>query len=121
MTWTPRIIDGGSSLLLPRGSAHGEANWPRCAVCLRSVDAYGIDENTRKYIELWARCDGIAGPYGGKHVRSYRAGIRIDKTAWPGGWTENTSVDILARLVLRPGKFAKWALQLGNPDTVRAT
>lgn len=83
------------------------------------MDAYGIGENTPKYIEFWVRCDGIAGVYGGAHVRSYRAGIRIDKTKFLRGWTENTAADILARICLRPGKFGKWQLVLGDPNSVR--
>ena len=60
-----------------------------------------------------------AGIYGGAHARSYRAGIRIDKTRFMHGWTQNSAVDILSRLALKPGKFAKWELVMANPDTVR--
>lgn len=119
MSFQPRIIEGGGSLLLPRESGSTQASWPLCLVCKRTVDAYGLGEQTPKYIELWARCDGIGGIYGGKHARSYRAGIRIDLTRYPGGLTQNVLVDILRRLALRPDKFAKWSLEMRNADMVR--
>ena len=113
MSFTPRVILGGSgsvtSALMPRmGVGHGEALWPRCAACRRAVSAYGIGEHVPgKYIEVWLRCDGIADPYGGAHVRSVRSGIRVDLTRFTEGWTRNTSVDILSRLSIVPGKFGK--------------
>jgi hypothetical protein len=109
---TSAALDAGSSVLAPSLIGHGEALWPRCLVCKRSADAYGIAEETRKYVEFWVRCDGIAGIYGGMHARSYRAGIRIDKTRFPGGWSHNTMAAVLPRLCLRPGKFAKWSLTM---------
>lgn len=112
MTFRPRIVDAGSSVLGPQLLGHGEPMWPRCLVCKRAVSAYGIAEETRKFVEFWCRCDGIADPYGGMHARSYRAGIRIDKTRFPGGWTANSMSAILPRLCLRPGKFAKWSLEM---------
>lgn len=121
MKFAPRVIEGGGSLLLPRLTAHGIAAWPKCLACRRNVDAYGIGEETPKYVEYWVRCDGIASPEGGAHIRSERAGIRIDKARWPGGWTRNSSAAVLARLALRPGKFAKWSLVVGDGNTVRPT
>lgn len=120
----PRVIHGGdagtTSMLLPYGQGGGDANWPKCVLCRRSVDAYGLGEHVPgKYIELWVRCDGIAGIYGGAHVRSYRAGIRIDLRGYQEGWTRNTSVDILRRIALHPGKFGKWQLKLGDPNSVQ--
>jgi hypothetical protein len=112
------VRDASDNALLPRGMAHGTAAWPKCLVCKRAVSAYGIADETWKYIEFWVRCDGIADPMGGQHARSYRAGIRIDKTRFVHGWTINSAADILARLALKPGKFAKWRLELGNPNSV---
>jgi len=124
MNWTPRIILGGdagnTSALMPRMTVgHGEALWPRCVPCRRAVSAYGIGEHVPgKYVELWVRCDGIADPYGGAHVRTYRAGIRIDLAQYPTGWTRNVQVDVLSRLALHPWKLAKWKLELNDPNTV---
>jgi hypothetical protein len=124
MTFRPRIIHGGGSgesHMLPRGIVDraGEMNWPRCIPCNRSVDAYGIGEHVPgRYIEIWVRCDGIAGVYGGTHVRSYRSGIRIDLVKFPHAWTENTRSDTLRRIALKPGVFSKWQAVLRNPDLV---
>lgn len=122
--WRPRLIEGGSggttSVLNRRmGVGHGEALWPRCMACRRPVSAYGLGEHVPgKFIEIWVRCDGIADPYGGAHVRSYRSGIRVDLTRFKEGWTRNTSVDILSRLSIVPEKFGKWSVRLGHPDGV---
>lgn len=124
MIFQPRIVTSGSgaatSALLPRmGVGHGEALWPRCTLCRRAVSAYGLGEHVPgKYIEIWVRCDGIADPYGGAHVRSYRSGVRVDLTRFREGWTRNTSVDILSRIAIVPGKFGKWNCVMKNPDTV---
>jgi hypothetical protein len=115
---TSAVQDVSSSVLAPSLVGHGEALWPRCLTCKRSVDAYGIAEETRKYVEYWCRCDGIAGIYGGAHARSYRAGIRIDKTKFQGGWTTNRASEVLSRLCLREGKFAKWELVMGHANSV---
>jgi hypothetical protein len=105
--------------LLPRGAAHGLASWPKCMQCRRPVDAYGIGEHVPgKYIEVWLRCDGIAGQEGGRHARSYRSGIRVDLTRLPAAWSYNLQTNILARLMLKPGKFSKWNVVFNHPDAV---
>jgi hypothetical protein len=51
------------AIVLPRKVVdrdRGEANWPKCLLCRRGVDAYGIVRSGEFGIELWARCDGIA-------------------------------------------------------------
>ena len=46
--------------MLPRAVAdRGQMNWPKCAICGRAVDAYGLEEDAILYVEIWAECSGI--------------------------------------------------------------
>jgi hypothetical protein len=96
---------GLGSLLLPRSVAdrdRGEANWPKCMLCRRAVDAYGIENETRTHLELWVRCDGIrrdpqtgAAVHGAPKVHESRKGsIRIEKGI---AWSPARFTDIVRR------------------------
>jgi len=61
-------------LYLPGTMTSGIINWPTCIKCQKVVDAYGKDDETPKYIDVWARHHGqrdgvriLKGPYYGKH------------------------------------------------------
>lgn len=106
------------SLLVPRGIAdRAVVQWPKCLRCGRIVSAYGYDNETDRTVEVWVRCDGQEP--GGERVHApRRAGVTIDKRSYPGGWTENTRVDVLRRVALEPGGVGRWRIRLGNPDVV---
>lgn len=78
-------------------------NWPKCALCNRSVDAYGLENDTPRAIEIWARCDGIEidpgsglQVHGGVRVHpQMKSSVTIEKKA---GWSPNRLTDIVARL-----------------------
>lgn len=35
-------------------------NWPYCGTCVAPVKEYGISDETREYVEIYARCHGNA-------------------------------------------------------------
>jgi hypothetical protein len=37
----------------------GAGNWPKCGLCRREVDAYGLDNDTGTHVTVWARCGGV--------------------------------------------------------------
>lgn len=81
----------------------GEANWPKCMICRRAVDAYGISNETEKMVEVWVRCDGIrrdpntgAAVHGAPYMHgALWDGVQIPKTV---DWTHNRFVDAVRRL-----------------------
>lgn len=107
------------SLLMPRPLAdRGVANWPKCALCLRAVDRYGIENETPKHIEIWAECTGVRidpatgrGLFGAaKKHDTLRSSVTIAKTM---GWSENRFTDILRRLAFfAPEGERKWVQDL---------
>lgn len=116
------------SLLLPRPLAdRGAANWPKCALCLRAVDRYGIENETARSIEIWAECSGVRiDPATGtvawildahgrpvsapKKHETMRSSVTIAKTA---GWSMNRFVDIVRRLAFfAPEGERKWVQDL---------
>lgn len=91
------------ALLLPRKVAdHGTASWPKCAICLRNVDAYGIENETDASIEIWARCDGVridpkTGKTIGFAVRMHEP-MKSSVTILKGpGWSPQRFTDIVRR------------------------
>lgn len=95
---------GGGSLLLPRKLARksGGASWPKCMRCRRSVDAYGIQNETDAMVEVWARCDGILlDPKTGTAVwPEQRRHPSMKSSVWimkGPGWSPNRFVDIVSR------------------------
>lgn len=115
--WTPPDKSG----LMPRSLAReAQAPWPKCAVCMRNVDAYGIENDTPASLEVWVRCDGIRDGEERKH-EAKRAGFRIDKRRYVLGLSENEFRDIVSRLTLRPGSIGTWVLdRRGAPaDNIR--
>lgn len=91
------------ALLLPRKAAdHGTTNWPKCVLCMRSVDAYGIENETDASIEIWARCDGVRiDPKTGRTVlnaprkhMTMKSGVIILKGV---GWSAQRFTDIVRR------------------------
>ena len=96
------------ALLLPRHVADAaSASWPKCARCLRNVDAYGIENETRKQLEIWARCDGVRkDPMTGRAVdgaprvhEPRKGGVIIHKGPQ---WSEQSMTDVLRRLAFFP-------------------
>lgn len=94
----------GGSLLLPRKVARaGALNWPKCAICCRAVDAYGIENETDASIEIWARCTGIrVDPDSGQAVHGSfkRHETKQSSTViFKGiGWSRHRFTDIVSRL-----------------------
>lgn len=78
------------------------ASWPYCHRCGRSVDAYGLENDTPHAIELWARCSGVMlDPETGGQVfgtprrhEEMKSSVTIIKGA---GWSDNRLRDIIAR------------------------
>jgi hypothetical protein len=89
------VRSSGATLLPQR--AQGQINWPACSVCMRIVDAYGIAEETKDYVEIWARCD----QHKAKDL------VRIDKFL---GWGPNTLSSIIrfVGFFSRTGGVKRW-------------
>lgn len=92
-----------SGAILLKERARGQINWPACSRCLRIVDAYGIEEETEKYIEVWARCDQHRG----------RDVVRIQKHL---GWGPNTLSSIIrfVGFFARTGGLKRWDGRLND-------
>lgn len=107
MSFARKIFRRGApqgGLLLPRSTArHGLMNWPKCAICMRAVDAYRLVRDTDTEVEIEARCDGVRiDPSSGLAVHgsammhpSMKSSITINKGA---GWSANRFTDIVSRL-----------------------
>lgn len=94
---------GEGSLILPRAQAQrGLPSWPKCWICDRAVDAYGIERENALEIEVWARCGGIpidpdTGLVSGIATRKHepkKTSVVIQKTR---AWSYNRFQDIIAR------------------------
>lgn len=91
------------ALLLPRAVAdRGTMNWPKCALCMRAVDAHGIANENAASIEIWARCDGVRiDPKTGKTVGfapRVHPPMKSSVTLLKGsGWSPQRFTDILRR------------------------
>lgn len=115
------------SLLLPRQVAdHGQANWPKCALCLRAVDAYGLENDTPAKVEIWARCTGVridprtgGALAGAPRVHdTMQSSVTIRKGP---GWSENRQLDTIRRMAFfaRDGERG-WAQTL-TPEGVKTS
>jgi hypothetical protein len=74
-----------TALLLPE-RRKGVLNWPACGKCRphKVVDAYGIDEETDHYLDIFVRCDGVSRRVTGEEVTCHppmRSGLRVIKGA----------------------------------------
>ena len=73
------------SAIWTRGAGHERVTrWPSCALCGQSVSAYGIDEETPDYVDIFVRCHG------------QRSGVRILKGP---GYSDNQLKETLRELV----------------------
>lgn len=100
----------------------GTANWPKCAKCMRAVDAYGLENDTAASIEVWARCDGIAiDPRSGDAVAGkvrVHAPLKSSTVITKGiGWSGQRFTDIIRRLAF----FADDAMSEGREFTQTLT
>ena len=108
-----------SGLILPREvAARGVANWPKCALCMRGVDAYGLENETDSMIEIWARCDGVAiDPSTGVQIHGSPRVHEVKKSSVfikkGPGWSGNRLTDIISRLAF----FAPGAASEGREFT----
>ena len=105
------------AILLPRHRA-GQLNWPRCAICHRVVDAYGIENETEASIEIWAECTGmLLDPATGRAVAfsipkhpKKKGSIVLLKGP---GFSANRLTDIIARQAFfSPEGERQWAQNL---------
>lgn len=114
----------GGALLIPRQQA-GQINWPRCALCRRIVDAYGMANETSSSVEIWARCTGVLlDPSTGLavHGAPKRHEMRADSVtiAKGPGWTHRRLTDAISRLMFfAPDGDRHWAQDLSH-DGVHA-
>lgn len=112
------------SLVLPRHQA-GQINWPRCWICKRIVDAYGIENETDASIEVWAKCTGVlqdpqTGLSVGFSTRKHPE-MKSSVTILKGpGWSPQRLTDIIARQAFfaPPGEGERQFLQTLSPDGV---
>ena len=93
----------GASLITRAMADHGTINWPKCALCMKSVDAYGIENETPFSIEIWARCDGFRiDPQTGQAVTlGVRRHAEMKSSATimkKPGYTNQRLTDIIRRL-----------------------
>ena len=93
-------------ILIPREMAdRGTVNWPKCAKCMRAVDAYGIENETEHLLELWCKCSGsVLDPTTGQRVfgtptmhEPRKSSFTIVKTT---GWSDNRFTDIVRRIAM---------------------
>lgn len=56
--------------------------WPWCYKCAHTVRAYGIDNETRSSIRVWAKCHGNTDE---KHLQKPREDVKN----MPGNWLGN--------------------------------
>jgi hypothetical protein len=114
--------------LLPRQVAdRGQLNWPKCALCGRAVDAYGIEEDAVLYVEIWAECTGIrlhpdtgAALPGATKVHDKRRGsIKVLK-AGHLDISNPRFTDMVRRLAFFAPELAERNFDQGltNPDTI---
>jgi hypothetical protein len=125
---TLRRISSMGAGILPRHVAdQGQMNWPKCAICMRAVDSYGIEEETAQYVQVWAQCDGIRrDPQSGNAVHGApkmhemkKGSVHISKLE---AVTFNQFSDIVRRLAFfKPTGDGErnYVQQYGNPDTIR--
>jgi hypothetical protein len=92
-------------MVLPRqaADAYSQVSWPKCLICRRNVDAYGVENETDRAIEVWARCDGVqVDPSTGLtvgHAPRKHEMLKSSVTIRKGpGWSSNRLTDILRRL-----------------------
>jgi hypothetical protein len=126
-----RTIHGNRALgatMIPRQVAdRGHMNWPKCALCGRAVDAYGIEDDANLYVEIWAKCSGVRidpqsglAVHGAPKVHEERRGsIKIQK------WSHldinsGRFTDLVRRLAFFQPEFAERNFKQGltNPDTI---
>jgi len=93
-------------ILVPREMAdRGTVNWPKCAKCMRAVDAYGIENETEQLLEIWCKCGGeVLDPTTGQRAfgaptihEPRKSSFIIKKTV---GWSENRFTDIVRRIAM---------------------
>lgn len=101
-------------LILPRSvTRQGSSNWPKCAICMQAVDAYGLETDTPTQVEIWARCNGQAvDPATGAPIESrVHPPLQSSMTVNKGpDWSPNRFSDIVSRLAF----FAPDALSEGR-------
>ena len=98
-------LNPGNAIVLPRQVARkGEMLWPKCRICGRAVDAYGIERESDASIEVWARCGGTRlDPSSGRAVWGFAAKnhppMKSSTTILKGpGWSPQRFADIVSRL-----------------------
>lgn len=115
------------ALVLPRRIAdRGQVLWPKCARCMRAVDAYGIEAETDERIEIWVRCDGIridvqtgqAVPGAARQHESIKTSATILKGL---SWTANRFAEIVSKMAFfaPDGEGTRQFVQTEEADTVR--
>jgi hypothetical protein len=121
----PRKINPGGALILPRPvAARGQVLWPKCARCMRAVDAYGIEEETKGHIEIWARCGGTRiDPATGGAVFGFLARnhptMKSSTTILKGpGWSPQRFADIVSRLAFFGPEGDRQFVQNVTPEGV---
>ena len=124
MFFLGKKINPRGALVLPRHAA-GHLNWPRCFICKRIVDAYGIENETDASIEIWGECTGVLqDPKTGQSVgfapkrhEKMRSSVVILKGP---GWSPQRLTDIIARQAFfaPPGEGDRQFLQTLTPDGV---
>ena len=110
-------------IILPRAIAdHGQVNWPKCARCMRAVDAYGIENETPGSIEIWAECRGVRidpktgqSVWGGKTHPTMRSSMWLMKGP---GWSPNRFTDIVRRLAFFHAEGDRQFLQTLTQDGI---
>ena len=115
------------AVILPRRVAdRGQLLWPKCARCMRAVDAYGIENETDASIEIWVRCDGMRiDPRTGQAVHGAmrrHASMRSSVTILKGvGWSPQRFTEIVSKTALFHPEGDRVFLQLPSAQTVRRT
>lgn len=104
MSFFSRFMKPRGGLILPRSVVRqSQLNWPRCALCMRALDAYGIEGENSTSIEIWGRCDGIRrdpdtgrAQHGAPRVHEpLKSSMTIVKGPT---WSPNTASDLISRL-----------------------
>ena len=104
MGFFSRFSKPRGGLILPRGVARqAQLNWPKCCLCGRALDAYGIEGENSESIEIWGRCDGVRhDPDTGRAVHGSERNHPVLKSSMTivkgPTWSPNTAADLISRL-----------------------
>jgi len=119
----------GASGAIIRPDRSFTSRWPSCYICNKSVHAYGVENETAAYIEVWMECRGVEiDPATGRVVEDAprkhelrRTSVRIEKR---GIWSHQRFTQIMGdTIAFAPAGEGErdFVVEAGNAQSVRPT